>query len=313
MSEATIDPRELRRALGSFPTGVTIVTTVDETGTPWGFTANSYTSVSLDPPLVLICLAKTAGSCPVFESAGRFAVNILADAQRDASMTFATPGVDRFAAVSWSSQVTGSPIIDGVVAWLDCVTHSQVDAGDHRVLFGRVVAYGHNAEPPLGYCRGSYFSFAVTQDALNAAESEGGVRVGAIVEAERAILLSQDPDSGALRIPSASRLGDPRERGTLLGQLAADGIEVDRPFLFAAYDDADTHRLVYRAEVRTVVPGRVDRGGAPRFLAFGEIPWEQLADPAEKSMLRRYINERETDAFGVYVGSAASGAIHTPG
>lgn len=312
MSQPEINPRELRRALGSFPTGVTIVSTVDECGTPWGFTANSFTSVSLDPPLVLICIAKTAGSCSVFADSGRFAVNILADAQREASMLFATPGQDRFASVSWRTQTTGSPVIDGVVAWLDCVTHSQMDAGDHRVLLGRVVAYGHNAEPPLGYCRGAYFSFSVTQDALDATESDGGARVGAIVESERAILFDKADGAGELELPSGSRLGAPTDPGTLLGRLAAGGIEVDRPFLFAAYDDAKSHHLFYRAEVRKLSAGHSDREAGWKFLRFVEIPWGRIADPAEKTMLERYIRERESDAFGIYVGDAASGAIHTP-
>jgi flavin reductase (DIM6/NTAB) family NADH-FMN oxidoreductase RutF len=312
MSEVAINPRELRRALGSFPTGVTIVSTVDESGTPWGFTANSFTSVSLDPPLVLICVAKTAGSCPVFAGSGRFAVNILADEQREISMLFATPGQDRFSSISWSTRATGSPIIDGVVAWLDCVTHSQLEVGDHWVLFGRVVAYAHSAEPPLGYCRGAYFSFAVTQDALDAAEGGGGVRVGAIVEADRAVLFDECRSSEDLQLPSGSRLGASTEQGTLLGRLAGDGIEVDRPFLFAVYDDAKTHHLFYRAEVRTLSGDKLERARCgSRFLPFGEIPWGRIADPAEKTMLERYIREREADAFGIYVGDAASGSLHS--
>ena len=135
------DARDFRRALGTFATGVTVVTSLTEEGEPFGFTANSFTSVSLEPPLVLVCLAKSAAGCAIFEAAGRFAINILADSQRDVSQVFASKGADKFGAVEWRTGLTGAPILAGVAAHLDCVTHETVDAGDHVILIGRVISY----------------------------------------------------------------------------------------------------------------------------------------------------------------------------
>ena len=153
-----IDPRELRRSLGTFATGVTIITTIDSAGEPRGFTANSFTSVSLDPPLVLVCIAKEAGSLDAFENAESYAVNILSEKQRDLSTLFASRGENRYADVSWTKKTTGSPILNGTAAWLDCTMEQTIDAGDHIILMGKVVAHEHNAEPILGYCRGAYVS-----------------------------------------------------------------------------------------------------------------------------------------------------------
>ncbi len=149
--EAVIDPRELRNALGAFMTGVTVVTTLDGDGNPRGLTANSFTSVSLDPPLVLFCIAKNAFSCPLFAGAARFAINILTEEQRDVSSTFASKIEDRFATVDWRPGQTGSPVLTGAAAWLDCRMHDQVDAGDHLILIGRVVAFDYSSANPLGF------------------------------------------------------------------------------------------------------------------------------------------------------------------
>ena len=189
MSDAIIDPGELRRALGTFATGVTVVTTIDGDGAPRGFTANSFTSVSLDPPLILVCLAKTAASCPVYEAAESFAINILSEDQRDVSAAFASRTSERFASVEWSGRVTGSPVLEGVVAWLDCRMHEAVDAGDHVILIGRIVAYDYTASSPLGFCRGAYVSFGLSRDAVRAAEEDDSTRLLALIEHEEAILV----------------------------------------------------------------------------------------------------------------------------
>jgi flavin reductase (DIM6/NTAB) family NADH-FMN oxidoreductase RutF len=101
MTDRPIDAMDLRRALGAFATGVTVVTTVDGDGNPRGFTANSFTSVSLEPPLILVCLAKRAASCPVFQVAESFAVNILSEDQKAVSSAFSSPTADRFGTVDW--------------------------------------------------------------------------------------------------------------------------------------------------------------------------------------------------------------------
>ncbi|CAB4801263.1 unannotated protein [freshwater metagenome] len=147
---------EFRDALGHFATGITVITAMDDAG-PVGLAANSFTSVSLDPPLVLFCPAKTSSSWPRIERAKSFAVNILDDAQEDVCRVFATPGEDRFSKVAWQLSPSGSPLLDDVHAFLDCVLHEVHDGGDHWIVVGRVIDLGIEADAgPLLYYRGKY-------------------------------------------------------------------------------------------------------------------------------------------------------------
>jgi len=306
MSERSIDIHELRRALGTFATGVTVVTTMDADGNPRGFTANSFTSVSLEPALILVCIAKSAASCEAFKQAESYAVNILAEHQRAVSTLFSSPAGDRFASVEWSARATGCPVIDDVVAWLDCRMHEIVDAGDHYILIGRVIDHGHSTSRPLGYCRGAYVAFGLEQQAVRIDDQGHGTRLLAIIEHEQAILLERDPKDGTLTLPSASRIGDSRESGSLLHRVKAAGVDADLSFLFAVYEDPQTcvHTIVYRGEARAV-----EAGAASALVPFGDIPWESIRDAAVRSMIERYVQEREADAFGVYVGAAKSGRV----
>lgn len=306
MTDKPIDPLDLRRALGTFATGVTVVTTVDGDGAPRGFTANSFTSVSLDPPLILVCLAKSAASCPVFTSAASYAVNILSEAQKTVSAVFSSRTEDRFAAVDWSTRATGCPIIDGVVAWLDCRMHEVIDAGDHYILIGRIVDYDYAASSPLGYCRGAYVSFGLAQEAVRVAEAEGGTRLFALIEHEASILFERAGNDGALTLPSAPRIGDAADSGSLLSKVKAAGVDAELSFLFAVYEDPKTgkHSIVYRGEARAV-----DAHAKASLVPFDDIPWNDIRDAAVRAMLERYVREREEDCFGVYVGDTATGRV----
>lgn len=302
---AAIDPRELRNALGAFATGVTVVTARDADGRPRGFTANSFTSVSLDPPLVLVCVAHGIRTAPVFLGAGHFAINILAAGQQPVSAAFGTPDGTRFDAVRYRHGRAGSPLIDGAAAWLECATHDRLEQGDHFILVGRVLDFGHTTADPLGYCRGAYVTFGLAREALNAVQEPGPVRVGAIVEHDGAIYLEPGAE-GEMGPPTAPRLGSPDAPGTLLGRLRAAGIEADLSFIYAVFEDAPrgVQFIFYRAE--TDEPPAALRG---RFLAFDDIPWEKLPDDAIRTMLCRYISERRENTFGIYVGDHQSGKV----
>ncbi len=150
------DHRSFRNALGRFVTGVTIVTTLDGAGRPVGLTANSFNSVSLDPPMVLWSLALRSRNLPVFEAARHFAVNILASDQRALSDRFARPVADRFAGVAWRPGQSGVPVLDGVTAVFECINESRVAGGDHLVFLGRVRAFEHFDREPLIYHSGRY-------------------------------------------------------------------------------------------------------------------------------------------------------------
>lgn len=300
-----IDKRDLRNALGVFATGVTVVTAIDTQGRPRGFTANSFTSVSLEPPLVLVCVGKTIGTAPIFSATRHFAVNILAADQQAVSRAFGTPSGTRFETVGHARGRTGSPILDGVAAWLECETHDVLERGDHVILIGQVVDYAYTTSNPLGYCRGAYVTFGLAQDALNAAQDSGPVRVGAIIEHNGAVYLELRPD-GRIEPPTGSRLGSRDDPDTLVGRLAGAGLAMDLSFIYAVFeDDAQGVQFIfYRAEVREPPPVLRER-----FVPFDAIPWPRLPDEAIRTMLRRYVTERQENVFGIYVGDHRSGTV----
>jgi flavin reductase (DIM6/NTAB) family NADH-FMN oxidoreductase RutF len=155
--KAGSDPRTLRDAMGCFATGVTIVTALDANGTPAGLTANSFTSVSLDPPLLLVCVANTAGTAPILRDAVHFGVNVLQIGQQPASNRFASKGEDRFANLPWAPGQTGVPLLGSSLVSFECQRESLHEAGDHFILVGRVVrAQFEPHRDPLLYFRGKY-------------------------------------------------------------------------------------------------------------------------------------------------------------
>jgi 3-hydroxy-9,10-secoandrosta-1,3,5(10)-triene-9,17-dione monooxygenase reductase component len=159
MSVGVIEPSLFRQVLGHFPTGVTVVTARPETG-PVGMAIGSFTSVSLDPPLVGFLPAKNSSSWPAIEAAGSFAVNILADDQESLCRTFASKADNKFDGVEWRAAGSGSPILGGVLAWIDCDIESVVEAGDHWFVLGRVRELQVAREgKPLVFFRGGYGSF----------------------------------------------------------------------------------------------------------------------------------------------------------
>ncbi|MEW6537095.1 MAG: flavin reductase family protein [Pseudomonadota bacterium] len=155
--QAGSDPRTLRDALGCFATGVTVVTTLDEAGQPVGLTANSFSSVSLDPPLILFCLARSSTNVDRFRQAEHFAINVLHIGQQPTSGVFARSQADRFQDVAWETWDTGAPILSGALASFECGTEQIVEAGDHLVIIGRVKrARFEPRRDPLLYFRGKY-------------------------------------------------------------------------------------------------------------------------------------------------------------
>ena len=151
------DTRLLRDAFGCFATGVTVVTTNAPDGEPVGLTVNSFSSVSLDPPLLLVCPAKAAGTTELLESAGSFAVNVLGSGAKATSTRFARKGADRFGSEDWSTSKLGLPVLTGALAVFECRKHALHEGGDHRILVGRIVhASFHAEDDPLLYYRGEY-------------------------------------------------------------------------------------------------------------------------------------------------------------
>ncbi|MBK0392555.1 flavin reductase [Ramlibacter algicola] len=151
-----MDTRELRNVFGSFVTGVTVVTTVDAQGAYQGVTANSFSSVSLDPPLVLWSQATGARSHPAFRDSDRFIVNILSEHQRELSQRFATSGPDKFAGIATHARQAGLPALPECCAYVECRKVAMYPGGDHVVYLGEVVAVERNDRRPLAFAKGRY-------------------------------------------------------------------------------------------------------------------------------------------------------------
>ncbi|MBJ2239807.1 p-hydroxyphenylacetate 3-hydroxylase reductase component [Pseudomonas sp. MF6768] len=154
--ENQVDTRAFRRALGNFATGVTVVTAADASGCKVGVTANSFNSVSLDPPLILWSIDKRSTSHAVFEAATHFAVNVLAADQIDLSNNFARPREDRFAEIEYQAGAGGAPVLADCSARFECEKYQQVDGGDHWIMIGKVVAFDDCGRSPLLYHQGAY-------------------------------------------------------------------------------------------------------------------------------------------------------------
>jgi len=155
-ASADFDAMSFRKALGSFATGVTIVTTRDAEGNDVGLTANSFNSVSLDPPMVLWSLAKTSKALDAFMNGDSFAVHILSSAQQELSGRFARSGTDKFAGLTPSRGVGGIPLLDDCSARFQCKTTFRYEGGDHVIFVGEVTAFDHNGQPPLVFHSGGY-------------------------------------------------------------------------------------------------------------------------------------------------------------
>lgn len=160
---SALDPRraeDLKAVMGHFATGVVAVTAIAG-GEPVGFTCQSFASLSLAPPLVVIAPARSSTTFPRIRTVGRFAVNVLREDQEQLARTFARSGADKFAGVAWRPGAGGAPLLDGAIAWAECAIVAEHDAGDHTLVVGRVEQLGHLPEgQPLTFYRGAFGGFA---------------------------------------------------------------------------------------------------------------------------------------------------------
>lgn len=155
-ADEAIDPKLFRQLLGCFPTGVAVVTTCNADGSPAGLTCNSFSSVSLEPPLVLFSLRKASSLLPTFVESGSFAINILSQSQDALSGRFASSRIaDKFESVAWRRGPLGTPLVDDCLASFECSVHARHEAGDHVIFIGEVEQCSHQAgHTPLLYHAG---------------------------------------------------------------------------------------------------------------------------------------------------------------
>lgn len=295
----TLDPHALRRAFGSFMTGVTVVTTKAADGRPLGFTANSFSSVSLDPPLLLVCPGKFLSSYDSFKHCSRFAVNVLAEGQEEVANTFARYKGDRFARTSHHEDDHGNILIDGAVAQFSCTTQQVVEAGDHAILIGRVGAFHHNEGRGLGYSAGQFFSLGLERAALE--HSGRTALLGAIITQGDDVLLEKT--EAGYRPPQVISTERQDVRKTLVEDISVRGQSVTLGPAYAVFDDGKSQCSYFLA--KTDAPGIVfDR------CPIRDIPKLTFATPAITDMMRRFAREAVTRSFGLYIGDAQRGDVH---
>jgi flavin reductase (DIM6/NTAB) family NADH-FMN oxidoreductase RutF len=294
-----IEAGALRQAFGRYMTGVTVVTGLGPDNTPVGFTANSFTSVSLDPPMLLVCPGRHLSSFEIFAKTDHFAVNILAEGQEQVSNLFARSVPDRFDNVNWTADAHGCPLIEGRSAGFSCKVTDRVPAGDHMILIGHITAFDDADRRGLGYCSSGYFSLGNERQADAPAQgADSCARV--ILEHDGHVVMTKDGNLPEVHLSAG--LG---ARTALRGYLEQSGMDVRLGPVYAIYTQPDGTRL-------TVLRGQVN---GPLMGPFTEIPVSDLGnrdgpDAAEADMLRRFAQEYRDQSFGLYVGDASHGEIH---
>ena len=306
---ASPDPKQLRAALSQFATGVTIVATKQQDGTPRGFTANSFTSVSLDPPLVLVCVARSAASYDIFRAAHHFSVNVLSEEQKDISGLFASQRSDKFDIASWHEGSAGTPVIDGTLAWFECSQHQLVEAGDHVILVGRIVDFGEGAGRPLGYFRGAYFTLGLEDPLVDAVARNTSVTIGAVYEQSGCVLLEENPDTGTLTVPTVGDATTSASLSALRQRFDGTQLRTAIDFVYAVFEDKRTDRV-------TIYYRGLATGPAPdgtRFFPLDNLPFERIKDSAMRDMLERYGDEARQGGFAIYMGDETEGVVRPVG
>jgi flavin reductase (DIM6/NTAB) family NADH-FMN oxidoreductase RutF len=297
---SAIDPRALRSAFGSFMTGVTVVTSKAIDGTAVGFTANSFSSVSLDPPLLLVCPGKFLSSYEAFAGCTQFAVNILAEGQEDVANTFASYKGDRFARVAHYQDALGNFLINGALAQFSCTTHRVVDAGDHAILIGAVQSFEQCAGRGLGYVGGQFFSLGLERAAL---EHSGNTALGGAIITWGDTVLLERTEAGC-RPPQSLAKDRDNLRHTLTRDLETRGLPVKLGPAYSVFDDGKTHCSFFLAAAPFTSNGGFEAH------PIGDIPKLKFASQPIADMMNRFALEAQTRSFGLYVGDAQRGDVH---
>lgn len=297
-----IDPFLLREAFGSFMTGVTVVTTLDTNGKPLGFTANSFSSVSLDPPLLLVCPSRSLSSFSVFEKCERFAVNVLAEGQEFVSNTFAGFKGDRFTQVDWRPDRDGCPLLDGAAAQFSCRTARVVPAGDHVILIGEIDGFSRTDRRGLGFAAGQYFSLGLERDADGIPQNTGRAFAGVIIEYDHQVLL--DIHAQGLCTPQLLLDSPARVRATLVDWLVGKGFELTLGNTYSIFDDfaSGDHFTYFRTEATDAMERELGR-----YFPIAELPGLDFVSAAHASMLERFALEHKSQSFGLYIGDEREG------
>ena len=299
------DPQDLRNALASYMTGVTVVTTHSPDGNLVGFTANSFTSVSLNPPLLLVCPGNHLSSFDIFAQATHFAVNILAEGQEATSNIFASSKEDRFSLVKWQADKFGNPLLEGAAAHFSCSLHNRVEAGDHQILIGQIEAFSSTQQKGLGYCRDGYFSLSKERQSEATAQEGQKFLASALVEYQDQLLALRHADG--LHIPTVQFDDRSGARSALTEHLRHLGLNSKIGPVYSVFEDAERgeHVTVFRASLlEEPCVAEVE------LWPISDLDPADLQPPANADMLRRFREEHANNQFGLYIGDAKRGEIH---
>ncbi len=300
-----LDTKALRAAFGSYPTGVTVVTSTDSSGAPVGFTANSFTSVSMDPPLLLVCPARSLSSFELFETCQRFAVNVLSEGQEDISNIFAGYKGDRFSQVDWSPDHGGMPLLNNAAAQFSCVTTQVIPAGDHIVLVGEIDGFNHTDFRGLGYASGQYFSLGLERAAVELPPPGRSAHVGAIVVRNDMVLLDETPNG--FDLPRIEITEPAPVREALSSWFDKHRVKISLGKAYSIFDDNIAGHFTYFL-------AKTSSSNTPdgcRFIDINDLTEQSYASPTCAALLERFAIEFQTQSFGLYVGDSTSGDLHT--
>ncbi|HEI8865045.1 flavin reductase family protein [Serratia sp. AKBS12] len=298
--------RQLRDAFGAFMTGVTVVTSVDKHNKPIGFTANSFSSVSLDPALLLVSIDKRSANLDNFTQCSHFAINILSEQQKETSNIFAQRIDDRFALIDWRWSDAGVPLIDHSSAWFDCALHQVVDAGDHAILIGRVEQFESNATAGLGYYRGAYFTPYQNSESLITSPT---VVVSALIEFDgQAVMVKQSDGSYGLPSCEVGERSVSETLDLLMNQLA---IGATPGFVYSIYDDRLRHKqhIVFLCALPTEAGSMTLAMRHAEWFTLESLVTMPIKDTALQSMMNRFVRENAVGNYSIYYGDENQGAI----
>lgn len=308
----TCEARTFRNALGSFMTGVTVVSTRMPDGQARAFTANSFTSVSLDPPLVLVCLARTSSNLKIFEVAQNFSICVLGEGQRDTSNAFASrdPRVKEAAAAGLCG--TEVPYVRDSLSALICERYRVVEAGDHIILIGLVRKLQTSDGQPLGFFRGSYVGIGPAVSELERLHSS--LIVGGVLDVGGKVLLHRRIGNATWEIPSRHVPYGESHSSVLHSLFSGLGAHVDVTLLYSLFREQDEHSttLIFSVEAATSLESRLlSDGSEVAFFGADEEPWKLITGEMKKGLLKRYFREKAAGSWGIYFDTADGGKVAT--
>lgn len=306
---AIADINHYRQVLGSFMTGVTVITTMDADGRRRGITANSFTSVSLDPPLVLFCVDYRAASYETFQRSEGFVVHVLASDQQDLARTFASKSESKFDGLETTPGSGGAPILEGVHGWLDCTPHDVVIAGDHAIIIGEVQRFSAAPARPLGFYQGRFFGFNNDQELGASLPSGSTVEVGWAMQTQDGRVVLHQRDDGSLALPASTlKPSEIHEAQLTTAATARLGAPSSTEFLYSVYEGAgEKLQLVYRGQV--FADGDALTGNGLVGVDPERIDLARFTREGDAAVVERYVEELANARFGLYAGSLAEGSI----